>query len=195
MRSTLSNQIRGVAGVLVVFAVGAPAAAVVGWRSRRRVGNFALRVVAPVARRSRFVSVEGLRDRMRELNTAFERIAADRTALAHALVYSFVGWLFFAMPLYFAVRAVGREISLFLVFFIVPASTLAGLTPSPGDSPASRQRSPACSGRSAGSPSPPASRSPSSIGSPATCSRSCSAGSPRSTWSSGRSDPTACPSS
>ncbi|MFC7141382.1 YbhN family protein [Halosimplex aquaticum] len=132
VRSTLSNQIRGVAGVLVVFAVGAPAAAVVGWRSRRRVGNFALRVVAPVARRSRFVSVEGLRDRMRELNTAFERIAADRTALAHALVYSFVGWLFFAMPLYFAVRAVGREISLFLVFFIVPASTLAGLTPSPG---------------------------------------------------------------
>jgi len=30
------------------------------------------------------------------------------------------------------VLAVGRSISLWLVFFIVPASTLAGLTPSPG---------------------------------------------------------------
>jgi len=132
VRTTLSSQIRGVAGILVVFAVGAPIAAVVGWRSRRRLGRIALRVVAPVARRVRFVSVEGLRERLRELNTAFERIAADRTALAHALVYSFVGWLFFALPLYFAVRAVGESISLFLVFFIVPASTLAGLTPSPG---------------------------------------------------------------
>jgi len=132
VRTTLSEQIRGVAGILVVFAVGVPVVAVVGWRSRHRVGSVALRVVAPVARRVRFLSVEGLRERLRELNTAFERIAADRRALAHALVYSFVGWLFFALPLYAAVEAVGREISIFLVFFIVPASTLAGLTPSPG---------------------------------------------------------------
>ncbi|WP_436929247.1 lysylphosphatidylglycerol synthase transmembrane domain-containing protein [Halosimplex halobium] len=132
VRTTLSDQIRGVAGILVVFAVGVPVAAVVGWRSRRRLGNLLLRAVAPVARRTRFVSVEGLRERLRELNTAFERIAADRPALAHALVYSFVGWLFFALPLYAAVRALGESISIFLVFFIVPASTLAGLTPSPG---------------------------------------------------------------
>ena len=132
VQSTLSDQIRGVAGILVVFAVGAPVLAMVGWHSRRRLGTLALRIVAPVANRTRFVSLTGLRERMRELNTAFERIAADRTALAHALVFSFVGWLFFALPLYAAVRAIGGEISLFLVFFIVPASTLAGLTPSPG---------------------------------------------------------------
>ncbi|WP_164471629.1 lysylphosphatidylglycerol synthase transmembrane domain-containing protein [Halosimplex salinum] len=131
-QQTLSNRIRGVAGILVVFAVGAPVVAVLGWRSRRRLGALALRVVAPVANRTRFVTLDGIRERLRELNTAFERIAADRRALAHALAYSFVGWLFFALPLYFAVLAVGREISLFLVFFIVPASTLAGLTPSPG---------------------------------------------------------------
>ncbi|WP_459193057.1 lysylphosphatidylglycerol synthase transmembrane domain-containing protein [Halosimplex sp. J119] len=132
VQTTLSGRVQGVAGILAVFAVGAPVVAVLGWRSRRRVGRFALRVVAPVASRTRFVSVEGIRERLRELNEAFERIAADPRALAHALVYSYVGWLFFALPLYFAVLAVGREISLFLVFFIVPASTLAGLTPSPG---------------------------------------------------------------
>ncbi|WP_436925921.1 lysylphosphatidylglycerol synthase transmembrane domain-containing protein [Halosimplex amylolyticum] len=132
LRTTLSSRVQGVAGVLAVFAVGAPVAAAVGWRSRRRVGRFALRVVAPVANRTRLVSIEGLRERLRELNAAFERIADDRGALAHALAYSYVGWLFFALPLYFAVLAVGESISLFLVFFIVPASTLAGLTPSPG---------------------------------------------------------------
>ena len=132
LRTTLSDQIRGVAGVLVAFAVGAPVVAVLGWRSRKRVGNVVLRVVAPVAERTRFVSFESVRERMHDLNTAFERITADTQALAHALGYSYVGWLFFALPLYFAVRAIGESISLFLVFFIVPASTLAGLTPSPG---------------------------------------------------------------
>jgi len=132
LQTTLSDQIRGVAGVLVAFAVGAPVVAVLGWRSRKRVGNVVLRVVAPVAERTRYVSLDSVRERMHDLNTAFERITADTQALAHALAYSYVGWLFFALPLYFAVRAIGESISLFLVFFIVPASTLAGLTPSPG---------------------------------------------------------------
>jgi uncharacterized protein (TIRG00374 family) len=74
----------------------------------------------------------GLRERLRDLNTAFERIAEDPRALAHALVYSYVGWVFFALPLYFAGLAIGEEVALLLVFFVVPASTLAGLVPSPG---------------------------------------------------------------
>lgn len=73
-----------------------------------------------------------LRERMRGLNTAFERIAAEPRTLAHALVYAYVGWVFFALPLYFAALAIGVELTLLLVFFVVPASTLAGLVPSPG---------------------------------------------------------------
>ena len=89
-------------------------------------------LVAPVARRTSLVSVAGVHERLRELNEAFERITADPRSLAYALVFSYVGWLFFALPLYFAVLAIGESISLLLVFFVVPASTLAGLTPSPG---------------------------------------------------------------
>jgi uncharacterized protein (TIRG00374 family) len=132
VRTTLPDEVRGVAAALVVFAVGVPAGAAAGWRVRRRLGRLLLRVVAPVARRTRFLTVEGIRRRLAELNEAFERIAADPRALAHALVYSYVGWLFFALPLYFAALTVGEPVALLLVFFIVPASTLAGLTPSPG---------------------------------------------------------------
>lgn len=130
--TTLSTQLRGVAVLLVGFAVGVPAAAAVGWRFRETLRGTVLRLVAPVARRTSLVSREGIRERLDDLITAFERIAADPRALATALVFSYVGWFFFAMPLYFAVLAVGESVSLLLVFFIVPASTLAGLTPSPG---------------------------------------------------------------
>jgi uncharacterized protein (TIRG00374 family) len=132
VRATLPDEVRGVAVALAVFAVGAPAVVVAGWRFRAPVGRAVVRAVAPVARRTRFVTVEGVRERLRELDEAFGRIAADPRALAHALVFSYVGWFFFALPLYFAVLTVEGSISLFLVFFIVPASTLAGLTPSPG---------------------------------------------------------------
>jgi len=131
-RTTLPDEVRGVAVALVVFAVGVPAGAAAGWRVRKRLGRLVVRLVAPVVRRTRFFSVEGVRRRLRELNEAFERIAADPQALAHAMVYSYVGWLFFALPLYFAALTVGEPLGLLLVFFIVPASTLAGLTPSPG---------------------------------------------------------------
>jgi len=132
VRTTLPDEVRGVAVALVVFAVGVPAGAAAGWRVRKRLGRLVVRLVAPVVRRTRFVSLKGVRRRLRELNEAFERIAADPQALTHAMVYSYVGWLFFALPLYFAALTVGEPLGLLLVFFIVPASTLAGLTPSPG---------------------------------------------------------------
>jgi uncharacterized protein (TIRG00374 family) len=132
VRTTLPDEVRGVAVALVVFAVGVPAGAAVGWKWRRSLGRVVLGATAPVVRWLPVLSVEGVRERLSDLNEAFERIAAEPRQLVHALVFSYVGWLFFALPLYFAAVTVGESISLLLVFFIVPASTLAGLTPSPG---------------------------------------------------------------
>ncbi|WP_340100937.1 lysylphosphatidylglycerol synthase transmembrane domain-containing protein [Salinibaculum salinum] len=130
--ASLPTQVRPLAVGLGAMAVGVPVFAIVAWRFRFRLGNTVLRLTAPITRRVRFVSLAGLRERMRDLNTAFERIADDPWALAHALVYAYVGWIFFALPLYFAGLAIDAELPLLLVFFIVPASTLAGLVPSPG---------------------------------------------------------------
>jgi uncharacterized protein (TIRG00374 family) len=130
--ASLPTQVRPLALGLGAMAVGVPLFAVLVWRFRFRLGNAVLRLVAPIARRVRFVSPAGLRERLRDLNTAFERIADDQWALAHALAYAYLGWIFFALPLYFASLAIGADLTLLLVFFIVPASTLAGLVPSPG---------------------------------------------------------------
>ncbi|WP_284010678.1 lysylphosphatidylglycerol synthase transmembrane domain-containing protein [Haloarcula pelagica] len=133
-QAQLPPAIEPLAGGLVVLSVGVPLVAAVGWRFRGALRRGLLRLAAPVARRTRFVTLDGLRERLHETETAFQRIARDRRALVKALSFSYVGWVFFALPLYAAAMAVGESIPLVLVFFIVPASTLAGLVPSPGGS-------------------------------------------------------------
>ncbi|MFC7132641.1 MULTISPECIES: lysylphosphatidylglycerol synthase transmembrane domain-containing protein [Salinibaculum] len=131
-QSSLPDQVRPLVLGLAGMAAGVPLLAAGTWRFRFRLGRFVLRLAAPVARRTKLFSIESLRRRMGELNTSFERIAADPRALVRALFYSYVGWVFFALPLYFATLALDVPLSLLLVFFVVPASTLAGLVPSPG---------------------------------------------------------------
>jgi len=132
--SSLPAAIEPLAGGLVVLSVGVPVLTAIGWRFRDRLRELLLGLVAPLTRRAPFLTLEGLRERIHETEAAFERIAQDRRALAKALTVSYVGWVFFALPLYFSSQAIGAELSLLLVFFIVPASTLAGLVPSPGGS-------------------------------------------------------------
>ncbi len=130
--ASLPASLRPLAGGLFALAVGVPVLAAVVWRFRRRLGGLVLRVAGPVVGRVPRVTVASLRGRMVDLNEAFERIARDRRALVRALAYAYVGWLFFALPLYFAALALELVVPLALVLFVVPASTLAGLVPSPG---------------------------------------------------------------
>jgi uncharacterized protein (TIRG00374 family) len=132
--SSLPEAVEPLAGGLVVLSVGVPLLTAVGWRFRDRLRAALLRASAPLTSRVPYITLDGLRRRIHETETAFERIATDRRALVKALSVSYVGWVFFALPLYFSAQAIGAELSLLLVFFIVPASTLAGLVPSPGGS-------------------------------------------------------------
>jgi uncharacterized protein (TIRG00374 family) len=131
-QANLPTAARPLAMGLLALAVGVPAFAMVGWRFRGRLAAGVLRLVAPVARRTPRLTVAGIRERMRDLGAAFDRIASDPRALARALVFSYVGWVFFAAPLFFAGRTVGIAIGPLLILFIVPASTIAGIVPSPG---------------------------------------------------------------
>jgi len=128
----LPTVVEPLARGLLAMAVGVPAVVMIGWRYRARVRGAVLRAVAPVARRTGRVSVATVAARVDELYEAFGRIATDRRALAEAVAFAYLGWVFFALPLYFGGRTLGVPIDLLLVLFIVPASTLAGMTPSPG---------------------------------------------------------------
>lgn len=132
LQAELPTVAKGLAQGLLVMAVGVPAIVAAGWRYRERVHGGVLRLVAPVARATDRISVEGVGGRIDDLFAAFDRIARDRVALVKALTFAYLGWVFFAFPLYFAGQTLGVPVDLLLVLFIVPASTLAGLTPSPG---------------------------------------------------------------
>jgi uncharacterized protein (TIRG00374 family) len=114
------------------MAVGVPAIAAGGWWFRNGVKRGVVRLVAPIARHTDRVTVEGARRRIEDLYAAFGRIATNLRALVEATLLAYAGWAFFALPLFFAGRALGAPVDPLLVLFIVPASTLAGLVPSPG---------------------------------------------------------------
>lgn len=132
LQSELPNAAEPLAQGLLGMALGVPALVGLGWRFRERLRAAILRLVAPIAKRTSRLSVDAVARRLNDLISAFDRIARDRAALAKAVCFAYLGWVFFALPLYFAGQTLGLPVKPLLVLFIVPASTLAGLTPAPG---------------------------------------------------------------
>ena len=131
-RAELPAATQPLAVGLLGVALGVPALLAVGWRLRERLLAALSRAVAPIASRTDRVSVAGVRARLQNLFAAFERIAQEPLALVEGLAFAYLGWLFFALPLYLAGLALDVPVDPLLILFIVPASTLAGLTPAPG---------------------------------------------------------------
>jgi uncharacterized protein (TIRG00374 family) len=131
-RPSLPAATRPLAFGLFGMAVGVPALTGAGWFWRGRVRSGILRLVAPIARRTSRFSVDGVADRIDDLYAAFGRVAQDPRALVKAVGFAYVGWVFFAFPLYCAGQALGVAVSPLTVLFVVPASTLAGMVPTPG---------------------------------------------------------------
>ena len=132
LQASLPERAEFLAQGLAVLAVGVPGLIYVGWRHRDGVEGAVLRFVRPIAGRTKRISVEGVRRRIDRFYASLERIAAEPWQLAYALTFSYAGWVFFALPLYFAGRTLGLPVDILVVLFVVPASTLAGLTPLPG---------------------------------------------------------------
>lgn len=132
-QSSLPGAAQSLAWGLLAMALGVPILVGLAWRYRERVRGGVLRVVRPVTRITSRISVDGVARRIDELYESFGRIAQDRRSLVVAVAFAYAGWVFFALPLYFAGKTLAIPgIDPLLVLFVVPASTLAGLTPSPG---------------------------------------------------------------
>jgi len=122
----------GLAVALGAMAVGVPAVVWAGWHWRTGVESVVLGIVRVLTNVTGRVTVDGARNRIERFYASVERIAAEPRQLLVALAFSYVGWLLFALPMWFAVQAVGAPVGLLMVLFIVPASTIAGLVPTPG---------------------------------------------------------------
>ncbi|WP_433628203.1 lysylphosphatidylglycerol synthase transmembrane domain-containing protein [Halomicrococcus sp. NG-SE-24] len=131
-RSDITGQARYLVWGLAGMAILVPALVYAGWRNQGFVETLVVTVVSPVAARTSRVEVTSIRGRVREFFQGVEEIATHPDAVKRTLPYAFLGWLFFALPLYFAGLTFGVHLDPFVVFFVVPASTVAGLTPTPG---------------------------------------------------------------
>jgi len=132
IQATLPDPLVSVVRYILVYTLLSPIFFAALWRYRSKVGKIVLQAITPLARRTRFITIDGVKRRMQDLNEAAKRVTSDPRILVHAGAFSIIGWVFFALPLYFAGLAVDLPLSLIVVFFVVPLSTLAGLTPSPG---------------------------------------------------------------
>lgn len=132
LRARLPTVIRPLAYGLTALAIGIPILAYVGWNHREGVEAAILALIAPLARHTRHVSVAGARHRIDLFYESLEVIAREPRALLYALGFSYTGWIFFALPLYFAGLTLGLSVDPIAILFIVPASTIAGFVPTPG---------------------------------------------------------------
>ena len=123
---------RPLLGGLAVIAIGVPALVYLAWRRRDLVESIVTTALGPVAERTKRISIEGVEGRIERFYEQVARIAENPRDLLAAFAYSYVGWVFFAAPLYFAARALGLPLDPLLVLFLVPASSLAGVVPTPG---------------------------------------------------------------
>lgn len=132
IRANLPEIVRPVVYGLVVLAIGIPLIAYAAWSHRVQVERIVLKVFAPIITRSPRISVAGIKTRIAEFYSSLDIITGRPRTLQYALVFSYIGWVLFALPLYFAAAAVQFPIDPLLVLFIVPASAIAGFIPTPG---------------------------------------------------------------
>lgn len=129
---TVPPGVRSLLIGLAAIALGVPALVYAAWRRRDIVERVITGVAAPIANRTDRLAVEQLRERIDSFYDQIARIADEPRDLVLGLVFSYLGWLFFAAPLYFAALALGFSLNPLLVAFLVPASSLAGFVPTPG---------------------------------------------------------------
>ncbi|MDX1744412.1 MAG: flippase-like domain-containing protein, partial [Halobacteriales archaeon] len=132
LRARLPVVIRPLAYGLTILAIGIPILAYVGWNHRDGVEAAILTIIAPLTRHTTHLSVAGVRRRIDRFYDSLELIADEPLQLLYALVFSYTGWVFFALPLWLAGRTLGLPVDPIVILFIVPASTIAGFVPTPG---------------------------------------------------------------
>jgi len=128
----LPGSVEQFAVVLTGLAVAVPVGAALTWRCRYPVKRATIRILTPLLRGTNRFSIENIQDRIDEFYESLELIAGSRRALTIALSFSYLGWILFALPLYFSAIALGLPVSILLMCFLVPVTVIAGSTPLPG---------------------------------------------------------------
>jgi uncharacterized protein (TIRG00374 family) len=117
---------------LAAIAIGIPALVYGAWRRRDLVERVVTTLARPVTKHTDRVSMERIETRIDTFYSQIARIADEPRDLVVGIVFSYLGWICFAAPLYFAALALSLPVDPLLVAFLAPASSLAGFVPTPG---------------------------------------------------------------
>lgn len=102
-------------------------------RLLRWVAGVGRRTVGRVSERARSALAEDrVENRLDNLRDTIDAMRSDRRTLLVAAAIGHVGWVCYALPLYFSLQAVGASVSFPIAFFVVPVAGLAGVVSTPG---------------------------------------------------------------
>jgi uncharacterized protein (TIRG00374 family) len=135
----LDRNVLFVAIAVLGLALVLPTAALLGWRYRYELETAVVRTLTPVIRAiGRVVprltppTAAGIERRIEYFFLAIDRVAADRRGLLLALAFSALGWLGLCLSLWLSLFALGHVVPFAIVLLVVPAGSLASVTPLPG---------------------------------------------------------------
>jgi uncharacterized protein (TIRG00374 family) len=137
--SVLGDRLRILAVGVSVLALTLTLLVGLGWRYRRGVERWLVRIVVPVVGalagvlpRVGHVDATAVTARIERFVASIERIAVDRPRLALAVLFSAGGWGVQVAGLWVALAAVGATVPPYVPLFVVPLGTIASALPTPG---------------------------------------------------------------
>ncbi|MFB6131458.1 MAG: YbhN family protein [Salinigranum sp.] len=137
--SVLGKRIEIVIASLVGLSVVFVIVGYLGWKYRYRLERTAVAVTVSVERRIesvlpgvRLPAPESIGDRVGEVVTTLDLIAANRRVLSVGLVASTAGWVLQATVLWLSLFAVGHRVPIEIPLFVAPLVTVTDLVPLPG---------------------------------------------------------------
>jgi uncharacterized protein (TIRG00374 family) len=138
----LTDNVAVAALGVAVLVVAILTAATLGWRYRDRVEAGIVRAVTPVAGAVFRVipgraapSAADIEERIDGFLTAVGRVAKSRRTVVVAMGFSAIGWFSLSTSLWLSLYALGQPLdpaTFAATLFVVPAGSIAGVTPLPG---------------------------------------------------------------
>lgn len=132
LQGEIPGRIRPLLYGLGGMALAVPFVGLLLWRREVWVVRTVSRTGSWLAARTRFVDAAELEERVVEFFSLLDRVGRSRARLVEVLVLSYTGWVLFAAPMWLSGMALGVELDLLLVGFVVPASAMASFVPTPG---------------------------------------------------------------
>lgn len=132
LQGEVPDRIRPLLYGLGGMALAVPVVGFLLWQREVWVVRAVSRIGSWLAARTRFVDAADLEERVVEFFSLLDRVGRSRARLVEVLVLAYAGWVLFAAPMWLSGMALGVELDLLLVGFVVPASAMASFVPTPG---------------------------------------------------------------